>query len=263
MPTDDPGATAPGRPAPVEPAPGRAPRELLANWRDTAGARWHATTWPMRVGGLVLALVAAGAAWWLVRPPAHARIEDLLPRAGASGTGATGPSVVGASGAATGIAVATTTAAPGLVVHVVGAVRAPGVVRVPTGARVLDAVDAAGGLLPDADVARVNLAARLVDGQRVAVPAVGEPVPVAVDATGGAPAGAGAPGVASPAAPIDLNEATEAQLETLPGIGPATAAAIVAHRTQHGPFRSVDALTDVRGIGPAKLEQLRAYLVVP
>ena len=145
--------------------------------------------------------------------------------------------------------------------HVVGAVRSPGVVRVAVGARALDAVATAGGLLPEADTARINLAAKLVDGQRVVVPRVGEPSPAAVG-TGGADDPAAATTGPTPEAPLDLNEATAAQLDTLPGVGPATAAAIVAHRAAKGPFRSVDGLADVRGIGPAKLEQLRPLLTV-
>lgn len=261
MSTDDPVA-----PAPHEHLPGRGPLDLLASWREQLRARRHATTWPVRVGAPVLVLLAAGVAWWFVRPPAHARIEDLLPRATATGvaapSGATGAIGAPAAPASGGAGAPTTSVAPGLVVHVVGAVRTPGVVRVGTGARVLDAVEAAGGLRADADVARVNLAARLVDGQRVAVPAVGEDVPAVADPGGGGAGPTGSASAPSPESPIDLNEATEAQLDALPGIGPATASAIVAHRTQHGPFRTVDALADVRGIGPAKLEQLRPYLVV-
>jgi competence protein ComEA len=160
--------------------------------------------------------------------------------------------------------VATGPAGPssGLVVHVVGAVVRPGVVQVPAGARVLDAVAAAGGMRLDADPARMNLAAKLADGQRVAVPVIGEPLPIAAADTSGGAAGAAAGGAAGPSLPIDLNLASEAELDALPGVGPATAAAIVAHRSAHGPFRSVDALGEVRGIGPAKLETLRSLVTV-
>ena len=140
-----------------------------------------------------------------------------------------------------------------VVVHVAGAVVAPGVQRLPAGARVVDAVDAAGGALPDADVGRVNLAALVDDGQQVFVPKVGEAPP---------PPAVGSSDSASPSGPVHLNSATVEELDDLPGVGPAIAQAIVDHRTTHGDFTSVDALLDVRGIGQSKLEDLRP-LVVP
>ncbi len=156
------------------------------------------------------------------------------------------------------------TTAPGLVVHAAGAVRNPGLYRVAAGARVADLLEAAGGPTDDTDLDRVNLAAPLADGQRLYVPHRGEAMPpsVAADA-GSAPAGSGAAGSGSaPAGPLDLNTATAEQLDALPGVGPATAAAIVDHRQRKGPFRSVDDLLDVRGIGPAKLEGLRDLVAV-
>ena len=143
-----------------------------------------------------------------------------------------------------------------LVVHVAGAVVAPGVYSVPNGSRVIDAVHAAGGLAADANPDAVNLAALLADAQRVYVPRVGEAAPVVVGGDGGA----GGVGVAS--GPVNLNTATAAELDTLPGVGPATSAAIIAYRDQHGPFGSVDDLGDVRGIGPTKLEALRGLVTV-
>ena len=103
------------------------------------------------------------------------------------------------------------------------------------------------------------LASRLTDGQRVQVPHQGEVLPSS--ATGGAPAGATGSGV-TPAAPIDLNAASEADLDALPGVGPTTARAIVAYREAHGPFHQVDDLTDVQGIGPARLDALRELVKV-
>jgi len=113
-----------------------------------------------------------------------------------------------------------------------------------------------GGAVPDADLAAVNLAAVLHDGEQVYVPTVGEARPPAA-ATGGA-ADDGGPTVAP--GPVDLNRATAVELDELPGVGPATAAAIVAHRDLNGPFASVDDLEAVRGIGPAKLEALRGLV---
>lgn len=165
------------------------------------------------------------------------------------------------------------TASPSaLVVQAAGAVLHPGVYRLPAGSRVDDLVRAAGGVRLDADLDRVNLAAPVHDGERVWVPRVSEevappviaggavPSPVAPGGGAGGGADAGSPG--EPAAVIDLNTATAEQLDTLPGVGPVTAAAIVAHRDEHGPFGSVDDLLDVRGIGEAKLEQLRPLVRV-
>ncbi len=153
-------------------------------------------------------------------------------------------------------------AAQTVTVHAAGAVARPGVYVLPGRARVADVVAAAGGTLADADVDQLNLAARLTDAQRVYVPRKGEtPPPSASDpAAGGSPGGA--TGTTAPAQPLDLNTATAAELDVLPGVGPATAQAIVAHRTEHGRFRSVSDLLSVRGIGPAKLEAIRPLVRV-
>ena len=135
-----------------------------------------------------------------------------------------------------------------LVVDVAGAVRRPGLHRLSRGARIADAVAAAGGATVQADVALVNLAAPLADGEQVVVPV-----------RGAASAAAGGP---SASAPLDLNTATAEQLDALPGVGPATAAKIVSFRQAHGPFRSVDELDAVPGIGPARIAQLKG-LVLP
>jgi competence protein ComEA len=136
-----------------------------------------------------------------------------------------------------------------LVVDVAGEVRRPGLVRLPPGTRIADALAAAGGVTGKADAALVNLAAPLADGEQVIVPARG---------AGAAASGAGGAG----SAPVDLNTATAEQLDALPGIGPATAAKIVGFRQAHGPFHSVDELDAVPGIGPARIEQLKG-LVLP
>jgi competence protein ComEA len=152
-----------------------------------------------------------------------------------------------------------------LLVHVAGAVARPGLYELRPGARVADALNAAGGARDDADVTRVNLAAPVADGARVYVPAPGEmPPPVVAASTSGADAvtagGATAP-TGGEVDPVDLNNATEQQLEALPGVGPATAQAIIRQREAH-PFASVDDLLTVRGIGPAKLETLRPHVRV-
>jgi competence protein ComEA len=133
-----------------------------------------------------------------------------------------------------------------LVVHVVGAVRRPGLYRLREGSRIADAVARAGGATRRADVSLVNLAAPVADGAQVVVPR----------RTPAAAAGSGA-SAAAPAGPLHLNTATLEQLDELPGIGPSTAQKILDFREEHGAFTSVDELDAVPGIGPARLEQLR------
>lgn len=155
-----------------------------------------------------------------------------------------------------------------IVVHVVGAVVSPGVVVLADGARVADAIAAAGGAASDADTEQLNLARVLDDGEQVRVPHAGEqlaapdPGPSPPGASGGG-AAAGSSGGSTPGGGVvNINTAGVSELEALPGIGPALAARIVEYRDGHGPFASVDDLTDVPGIGPAKLEALRSQATV-
>ena len=140
-----------------------------------------------------------------------------------------------------------------LVVHVVGEVRRPGLYRLRDGARIADAVHRAGGARRGADLAALNLAAPLVDGVQVLVPArsteVARPAAPASDSD-------------IPAGPVSLSSATIEDLDELPGVGPITAQKIVDYRAEHGPFGSVDDLDAVPGIGPTRIEQLRD-LVTP
>lgn len=143
------------------------------------------------------------------------------------------------------------------IVHVAGAVRRPGVYRLGAGARVRDAVRRAGGATGRGDVNAINLAALVQDGVQIVVPRR-----VAAGAAA-APVAAGAvPGSAAPAAPVNLNTASAEELQTLDGVGPATAADILEYRTQHGGFRSVEDLDQVSGIGPKTMEALRDKVVV-
>ena len=137
-----------------------------------------------------------------------------------------------------------------VLVHVVGAVREPGLYRLHEGDRVADAIEHAGGAAAKADLAGVNLAAPAVDGTQVVVPTIGA-VRASPDGRTGAAEG-----------PVSLSSATVEELDTLPGIGPVTAEKIVSWRDAHGPFRSVDDLDAVPGIGPTRIEQLRD-LVTP
>lgn len=143
-------------------------------------------------------------------------------------------------------------ASTGALVHVAGAVRHPGVYRLHDGDRVKDAVERAGGARAGADVNAINLAAKVADGQQVVVPRRGAAAP----AVGDAGAGEGAVGAATQP-PISLNSATAAQLDTLDGVGPATAQKILDWRREHGGFRSIDDLGEVPGIGPKRMAALR------
>jgi competence protein ComEA len=144
-----------------------------------------------------------------------------------------------------------------VVVDVVGAVRRPGLYRLEHGSRIADAVARAGGATRKADLAMVNLAAPLADGEQVVVPKRGAGGAVAANGAGSAGSAAGVP-----AGPVHLSTATLEQLDALPGIGPVTAQKILDYRQEHGAFSSVDELDAVPGIGPARMDQLRD-LVAP
>ncbi|WP_326837683.1 ComEA family DNA-binding protein [Amycolatopsis rhabdoformis] len=178
---------------------------------------------------VVVALIAAGFTVFGGSPAAE--LAPALPSAKAH------PSVAAPS-----------SSAAKLVISVIGHVRAPGLVTVPAGSRVADAVRAAGGADPGTDLSGLNLARKLTDGEQLAV---------GITVASSAPAGSGAP-----AGKLDLNSATPAQLDTLPGVGEVTAGRIVDWRTEHGGFSSVEQLRDVEGIGESKFEKLREQVTV-
>ncbi|HZD17847.1 MAG TPA: ComEA family DNA-binding protein [Actinomycetota bacterium] len=187
------------------------------------------------LAGLVVlvGLTLAGAAFWYMRSlprPVEVRAEERPPAAVASSPSPS-PLV--------------------LLVDVAGWVRHPGVYEFAEGARVIDAIEAAGGARPGAVLQSLNLAAPLVDGTQVLVPKQGE--------VGTEPVGA--PGT-STGGLINVNSASASELEALPGIGEVIAQRIVDHRTQNGPFTSVDQLVDVSGIGDAILESIRELVTV-
>ncbi len=148
-----------------------------------------------------------------------------------------------------------TSTAPGdsLTVHVAGYVMSPGLVELATGARVADAVAAAGGLRPGADTTAINLATPLRDGDQVLIPGPSD--------QDGHPS-AGAPATDGDGR-VRVNQANQAELETLPGVGPVLAQRILDFREEHGPFQTVEDLLDVPGIGEAKLASLRDHLIIP
>ena len=144
-----------------------------------------------------------------------------------------------------------------LVVQVNGAVARPGLLRLPDGARVDDAIKAAGGFAPDADAARVNLAKRLGDGELVLVPRLGEPT-TAANTAGPRPTAT----ATATLAPVNINTATLDDLDKLPGVGPTTAQRIIEYRQANGPFQKPEDLLKVRGIGPAQFDALKHLIVV-
>ncbi len=145
-----------------------------------------------------------------------------------------------------------------IVIDVSGKVRRPGVLQLPVGSRVADALEAAGGVKPGTDLTGLNRARLLIDGEQVAV---GVPAAPGPPATGGAPGSGGSgTGGAQAAGPVSLNTATVEQLDTLPGVGPVLAQHIVDYRTQHGGFRSVDELREVNGIGARRFADLQALV---
>ena len=224
---------------------------LLAEWRS------RAPRWLWAALGVAAVAVVGVLAVVALRAPAGPAPRLTLPVAGAAATPATAGAGAG-GGAATGAGAG---AGTGLAtVHAAGAVVSPGVYALPAGARVADLLLAAGGALPEADLDRLNLAARVSDGDRVYVLRKGETADSAVAGPG--PAASASAGGSAATGPIDLNTATAEQLDTLPGVGPATAQAIITYRSRHGRFRSVTELLEVPGIGPAKLEAVRALVRV-
>lgn len=239
----------------LRPRPPRSPSERLAAW-----VTWFGVTRLVLTGAAVVAVAVGG--FWLVRTPTPAA-EATLPVVSSSTPTATLPAPAGASPDASGAPDASTASSlPSAVfVHVAGEVAVPGVYRLDGGGRVHEAIERAGGATADAELDALNLAQMLDDGQRLYVPRIGEVDPAEIPVV--SPAGpAGGAITTTPTGPVDVNRATAAELEELPGVGPATAAAIVVDRERNGPFASVDELDRVPGIGPAKLDALRDLVIV-
>jgi competence protein ComEA len=230
-------------PAPVDPPPdpalsGAPPSDLASRAGGLRGV--FAALDPGHRGVRALAVVAliavavAGFFAWRARP----RVEPI----GASALPSAASSPASSSDSPTLVVVA-----------VSGRVQHPGLVRLPSGARVADAIDAAGGVLPDTDLSSVNLARKLADGELIAI---GVPQPAAAAGPGASGSGGASGG------PLNLNTATGAQFEALPGIGPVLAQHIVDYRTKHGQFKSVDELKQVDGLGAARFAQLKPLVTV-
>jgi len=247
------------------PAPGRHAARGLSAWSrvqarlcdalpPTVRGRWGITSQHVTVLAVAAATALALGSWWLVQ--ARPAPVDVVPL--------TAPSVAGSPSAAEDVVATASAPSPsagpdrsatdaGLVVHVAGKVRDPGIVALPAGARVIDALQEAGGPRRGVDMSSLNLARPVADGEQIVVGA-----PAAV---GAAPLPPAAPD-ASTVAVVDLNTATAEQLEELPGVGPVTAASILDWRAEHGRFSSVEELLEVSGIGEATLADLRDHVTV-
>lgn len=243
------------------------PNSLLPRWlpdgqRD-AGWLARVRADPGRAGAIALAVIAATAVlvtiFTVMRDTPAPVMSAKLPPVDAVASASRAPS-------------SSTSATPSqpVVVSVVGLVHAPGLVTLAPGARIADALKAAGGATDGADTIGLNMARQVGDGEQIVVgiaPVKGQPPALGSSVSSGS-AAPGAPGTASrPEKPagaeaVNLNTATVQQLDALPGVGPVTAAAIVAWRDANGKFTSVDQLAEVDGIGPARLEKLRPLVRV-
>lgn len=264
---------------PALPVPGRhAARRATApsgGWADRVGVpeplrgRVRLGSAHVTVMAVLVALGAVVTAWLVVRGDAQpapvplaapAGSQPLVPLDPAASAPGTGPAAPGESVAPAGEQVTGAVAGAGatVTVDVAGRVRRPGIAVLPVGARVVDALEAAGGARPGVDLSSLNLARPLVDGEQVLVggPATAAVPPVPGAGTSATPPAAGAVGL------VNLNTATPEQLEELPQVGPVTAAAIVAWREANGAFASVDQLVEVDGIGEATLAEIAPHATV-
>jgi competence protein ComEA len=243
-----------GEPAPAavdDPPSGLPVRErVLAVWH-----RVRSGEDPLAFGAVVVVIALAVGLLWFWAGSHHGGVASAAPGPSASDAASQPPTPPAER--------LTTTTGAALAVHVAGAVVHPGLYHLPPGSRVADALAAAGGSVPRADLDRLNLAARLVDGQRVGVVRRGQPIPVGF-AGAGTDGDGGGTGSADPGSgePIDLNAAGLAALDSLPGVGPATARAILEERVRRGGFRSTRDLLRVPGIGEGRFARLKDHVRV-
>ncbi len=222
----------------------------------TLQGRVRLTTAHLAVVAVLVAGALAVTAWWVVRadgsetslPPVSSTPSALVPVAAPSSTPS--PSGAGSPGAAAG---------GSIVVDVAGKVRHPGIATLPPGSRVVDALEAAGGARPGVRLGTLNLARVLADGEQIVV---GVPAPPGVAASAVSGPSAGSAGSAGSAPMVNINSASQAELEELPGVGPVTAQAIVTFRTENGAFTAVDELLEVSGIGDATLAKIAPFVTL-
>lgn len=262
-----------GADPPLVPVPGRhaARRRFMplgGLWDRTAGlvpetlrGRVGVGPWQLTVLALLVAAGLAVTCWWVMRgdpavaPVASGTTVPLVPVSASADppSGAVSEPGSAVTSPETGTASGTT-----VTVDVAGKVRHPGVLDLPAGSRVVDAIAAAGGPRPSADLSGLNRARVLVDGEQIVVGAIGAPVAP----SGSSSAGAVGTGAAGPGALVNLNSATAEELDMLPEVGPVTAQAILDYRTEHGGFGSVDELLDIEGIGEKTLEKIAPHVTV-
>lgn len=260
-------AAADERAAPAVPLPGRhAARRRIPRtaWLgehtravipETLRGRVGVGPWHLTVLALLVAAGLAVTAWWVVRsqptvaPVASGAAAPLVSVSASPTREPTGAAVAGAPAAT-------------VTVDVVGKVRHPRVVDLPAGSRVLDAIRAAGGTRPGADLTGLNRARLLVDGEQIVVGAPGTAPPGAPGPAAGNAGGSAGTAPTTPTALVDLNTATVDELDTLPEVGPVTAQAILDYRTEHGGFASVDELLDIEGIGEKTLAKIAPHVTV-
>jgi competence protein ComEA len=209
------------------------------------------------IAALVVVAIAAGFIWYRLGAAGSGGASTT--RRTPTTTAPTSGSAAAGSSTANGSSSGGTKKGERVTVHVAGAVAKPGVYDLDAAARVIDAIEAAGGGAPDADLNRLNLAAKVADGQRVLVQRVGEAAPAGSVSPGGS---GSAGGSADPSGLVSLNSATQAELEALPGIGPSLAGAIITERERRGGFRSVNELRDVRGIGEKRFADLKDKVTI-
>ncbi|MBA2444867.1 MAG: ComEA family DNA-binding protein [Nocardioidaceae bacterium] len=228
-------------------APGKGGRHAARLGAAKEYGRWDVTAQHVTLVAVTVAVLIAVTTWWVLRATPEVNTvtsERTLPSSVSPPAVATPPAPQRSAGEP---AASTTMSGSGgfVVVDVAGKVRRPGIVELPAGSRIVDALDVAGGVRSGVDVAELNLARVLVDGEQIVV---GLEVPVMQP-----PAGLSGTPSTKTLVMVDLNTATAEQLDTLPGIGPVTAAAILAWRAENGAFSTVDELLEVSGIGDATL----------
>jgi competence protein ComEA len=253
---------------------GRAAGRHVRRVRDALALRLPATLRgaavdPALRGTLVLALVAvAGAAIaaylaWSHRPVTLSTGGGLPAPARAAPAAPSSPPPPAAAARAAGVGASPSATAAATVVDVAGLVARPGVVTLPPGSRVVDAIEAAGGVRPGTDTTGISLARLLVDGEQILVDGRPGPAPAPAAQASGGPAGpAGPPGSSGAAGPVNLNTATADELDALPGVGPVLARRIVEWRQAHGGFTSAEQLGEVGGVGDKRLADLLPLVTV-
>lgn len=237
-------------------APGRVGGWVHDRLPPTLQGRVRLTAAHLSVVALLAAAAFAVTAWWVVRAEGSATVVPAATWSDPAAAAAASPAALVTPAADPSAAVAADVEAGVVVVDVAGKVRRPGIATLPIGARVVDALEAAGGVRRGVDLTTLNLARVLVDGEQIVVGVA-------------APGGVAAPAASAPGAPavgsgsmVNINSATQTELEELPGVGPVTAAAILQWRSDNGPFTAVDELLEVSGIGDATLAEIAPFVTL-